>query len=99
MSHYLLPYNIIKRVFFWFSAFDLLSLPWPVEGDNGITVALIDSVLADGRLTDLTSDLQLCQRLKIESLYADAIGDQEEDAVHIRSEEALVIPDDIDYSE
>lgn len=81
------------------NAFDLLSLSWPLDGDNGVTVALIDSVLGDGRLTHLTSDLQLCQRLKIESLYADAIDDQEEDAVQIRNEEALAIPDDIDYSE
>lgn len=90
---------MLHDVLLYFSAFDLLSLSWPLDGDNGVTVALIDSVLGDGRLTHLTSDLQLCQRLKIESLYADAIDDQEEDAVQIRNEEALAIPDDIDYSE
>jgi tRNA U34 5-carboxymethylaminomethyl modifying enzyme MnmG/GidA len=62
-------------------------------------VALLDSILADGRLSHLVSDPLLCQRLQIESLYSNAIDDQEVDAVQIRAEEALAIPDDIDYLE
>ena len=62
-------------------------------------MALIDSILGDGRLSHLVSDPLLCQRLQIESLYTNAIDDQEEDAIQIRVEEALAIPDDIDYLE
>jgi hypothetical protein len=62
-------------------------------------VALLDSILADGRLSHLVSDPLLCKRLQIESLYSNAIDDQEGDAVQIRAEEALAIPDDIDYLE
>jgi tRNA U34 5-carboxymethylaminomethyl modifying enzyme MnmG/GidA len=62
-------------------------------------VALLDSILADGRLSHLVSDPLLCQRLQIDSLYSNAIDDQEVDAVQIRAEEALAIPDDIDYLE
>lgn len=62
-------------------------------------MALLDSILADGRLSHLVSDPLLCSRLQIESLYSNAIDDQEGDAVQIRAEEALAIPDDIDYLE
>ncbi|EFX85424.1 hypothetical protein DAPPUDRAFT_45739 [Daphnia pulex] len=78
------------------NAFELLALPWQ---QDGITVALLDSILADGRLSHLVSDPLLCQRLQIESLYSNAIDDQEGDVVQIRAEEALAIPDDIDYLE
>lgn len=76
-----------------------MSLPWPVNGPNGITIPDIDSALGDGLLSQLTADPLLCERIKIEAIYADAIENQEEHAEQIRSEEALIIPDDIDYLE
>ena len=74
-------------------------MSWPLDGDNGVTISHLNEALGDGRLSHLTADPLLCQRIKIESVYADAVEDQEGDAQQIRSEEALVIPDDIDYLE
>lgn len=50
-------------------------------------------------MKELADDSNLCQRIKIEATYAAFIEDQEEDAELIRSEERLLIPDDIDYNE
>lgn len=74
-------------------------MPWPVNGTNGITIPIMDSALGDSRLSHLTADPLLCQRIKIEAIYTDAVENQEEHAEQIRSEEALIIPDDIDYLE
>lgn len=74
-------------------------MQWPVDGPNGVSIQLLDLALGDGRLSHLTADPLLCERIKIDSTYADAVEDQEGRAEQIRSDEALVIPDDIDYLE
>lgn len=40
---------------------------------------------------------ELCRRLKIESIYEMAIGDQAKEVEEVRRDEKLVIPDSIDY--
>jgi len=83
------------------SAFELLAVPWPLVGD-GIEIAEMHvhlSKTGDDRLSRLATDLLLSRRIKIESLYETAVIEQEEDAFMLRSEEALIIPDDIDYLE
>ena len=90
--------TVVHAFLLYISAYDVLALPWE-DKESGITIALLDSVLGDGRLSHLVADPRLCQRLQIESVYRNAIDNQEEDAVQIRAEEALVIPDDIDYLE
>lgn len=70
-----------------------------MNGDDGVTIPYLHSVLGDDRLSPLVADPILCERIKIESVYAEAVESQEEEAHQIRSEEALLIPDDIDYSE
>lgn len=84
-----------------YSAFELLAIPWPLVGE-GVEVAHMHAALSktgDDRLSRLASDPLLSRRIKIESLYETAVMEQEEDAFMLRSEEAFVIPDDIDYSE
>ena len=83
------------------SAFELLAVPWPLVGD-GIEISQMHvhlSKTGDDRLSRLATDPLLSRRIKIESLYETAVMEQEEDAFMLRSEEALIIPDDIDYSE
>ena len=83
------------------SAFELLAVPWPLV-DDGIEIAQMHvhlSKTGDDRLSRLATNLLLSRRIKIESLYETAVIEQEEDAFMLRSEEALIIPDDIDYLE
>lgn len=75
-----------------------MAVPWPLSKE-GVTVGHLQSVLDDPRVKELADDSNLCQRIKIEATYAAFIEDQEEDAELIRSEERLLIPDDIDYNE
>lgn len=81
-----------------FSAFQMLSVPWNLsDAEDGINLAQLNSALKNEQLSSLLSDPVLCQRLKFESVYQDAVEDQAEDVNQIRKEEALFIPDDIDY--
>lgn len=69
---------------------------------DGVEVSQINDALnaiGDRSINCLATDPLLCRRIKIESLYETAVSDQEEDAFMLRSEEALIIPDDIDYLE
>ena len=75
-------------------------MEWTINGEKGVTVSYLNSILKDERRLDrLANDQRLCQRIEIESVYAGAVEDQLADAHQIRSEEAMAIPDDIDYSE
>ena len=83
------------------SAFELLAVHWPLVVD-GIEIAQMHvhlSKTGDDRLSRLATNLLLSRRIKIESLYETAVMEQEEDAIMLRSEEALIIPDNIDYLE
>lgn len=76
-----------------------MAVTWVVDGNEGITIPILDAALGDGRLSHLTADPFLCERIKIEAQYASAVESQMEDAEQIRNEETLIIPEDIDYME
>ena len=82
------------------SAFQLLSVPWTIaDSENGVDINGINKAIGDGRLNHLLDNPLLCKRLKIEAIYESALEDQTEEAEHIRREEGLIIPDDINYFE
>jgi tRNA uridine 5-carboxymethylaminomethyl modification enzyme len=45
----------------------------------------------------IKNDANLCERIKIEAIYSNAIKNQEIEIDEIKKDEALLIPDDIDY--
>lgn len=81
------------------SAFQILSLPWIMaDGSESIQVSHINAAL-HGRLEQLTQDRILCERLKIEALYASPITDQEDEVRRMIEEESIALPDDLDYNQ
>ena len=76
----------------------MLSVQWSLsDAADGISLAQLNSALKNEQLNSLLSDPNFCQRLKFESVYQDAVEDQAVEAHEIRKEEALFIPDDINY--
>ena len=78
------------------SAFQILGLPWSVE-QGGMDVSLLKKAIGPelGDLPD--NDAQLWQRLKIESLYATAVIDQLGDVRQVQQDEAVALPEDLNY--
>ncbi|KAJ8872696.1 hypothetical protein PR048_026309 [Dryococelus australis] len=75
-----------------FSAFQYLSLPGDVVTVEKLAVALPQE------FGHLQGQPALCHRLKVEALYAAAVADQQEEVAEVRRDEALIIPDSIDYA-
>jgi len=78
------------------NAFEVLSNPWSERGD-GYDVARLNDALS-GQISHLTTDSNLCRRIRIEALYATAVEDQKEEVRQMRTDESLPLPEDIDYS-
>lgn len=60
-------------------------------------MARLNDVLS-GQIHHLTADSNLCERIRIEALYATAVEDQKEEVRRMRMDESLPLPEDIDYS-
>ncbi|KAJ9597787.1 hypothetical protein L9F63_011395, partial [Diploptera punctata] len=73
-------------------AFDVLS----VAHDN-VTIQKLDTAFP-GVFTSIATNQTLCERLQIEALYEAATLDQQEEVMEVRRDEALVIPNQIDYT-
>lgn len=63
---------------------------------DDVTVAMLANVVPE--LKSLLDDSVIENRLKIEALYEAAIREQAVDVEEMRREEALIIPDNIDYT-
>lgn len=73
------------------SAFDMLGIP----ADNITLTQMIE--LQPKVLGWLRNERVICERLKIEALYAYFVTEQQRDVEDVRREEGLAIPVDIDY--
>jgi tRNA U34 5-carboxymethylaminomethyl modifying enzyme MnmG/GidA len=69
-----------------------------VDDGCDLQVSHLNTAL-QGQLNNLVSDPVLCERLKIEAVYASAIEDQEDEVRQICEDESIVLPDDLDYNE
>jgi len=78
------------------NAFEVLANPWSEEGE-GFDMSRLNAVLS-GQLSHLTTDENLCKRIRIEALYATAVEDQKAEIRQMQIDESLPLPDDIDYS-
>ena len=74
----------------------MLANPWSEEGE-GFDMSRLNAVLS-GQLSHLTTDENLCKRIRIEALYATAVEDQKAEIRQMQIDESLPLPDDIDYS-
>ncbi|CAD7012472.1 unnamed protein product [Ceratitis capitata] len=73
------------------TAFDMLGIP----ADNIMLNHLIE--LRPEELGWLRNEPGICERLKIEALYAYFVEEQQRDVADVRRDEGLVIPANIDY--
>ncbi|KAI8502890.1 Mitochondrial Translation Optimization [Branchiostoma belcheri] len=71
------------------SAFDLLKYP-------DITISRLGDVVPE--LRHLVPDKQLCNRLKIEATYSVMLKKQFEEIQEVRRDEAMALPDNLDYT-
>ncbi|XP_078681005.1 5-taurinomethyluridine-[tRNA] synthase subunit MTO1, mitochondrial-like [Branchiostoma floridae x Branchiostoma belcheri] len=71
------------------SAFDLLKYP-------DITISRLGDVVPE--LRHLVPDKQLCNRLKIEATYSVMLKKQLEEIQEVRRDEAMALPDNLDYT-
>ncbi|PSN46548.1 Protein MTO1 [Blattella germanica] len=74
------------------SAFDMMSVP-----HDEVTVEKLDKAIP-GTFNLLAKNKALCDRLSIESLYEAATLTQQEEVMEVRRDEALLIPNHIDYT-
>ncbi|XP_063238214.1 protein MTO1 homolog, mitochondrial isoform X2 [Bacillus rossius redtenbacheri] len=74
------------------SALECLSLPGDAVTAEGLAAAL------PREFGHLARRPALCHRLKVEALYAAAVADQRQEVAEVRRDEALAIPDTIDYA-
>lgn len=74
------------------SAFDVMSM-----GNDEVTIHKLDAAVP-GVFTSVASNAMLCDRLKIEALYEAATIEQQEEVMEVRRDEALIIPNHIDYT-
>jgi tRNA uridine 5-carboxymethylaminomethyl modification enzyme len=74
------------------SAYDILSV-----SHDEVTVEKLAMALPDV-FAQLVDDRNLTQRLKIEALYEAALLEQQEEVMEVRRDEALRIPNHIDYT-
>ena len=92
----LITFEVCYNYLILFSAFEVLANPWSEEGDSYDVARLNDAL--SGQISHLTTDPNLCKRIRIEALYATAVEDQKEEVRQMKTDESLPLPEDIDYS-
>lgn len=86
-----LKLNTAKKTYIQKSAFEMMSI-----SDDEIEAEHIAELYPE-TLGWVKHNKELCRRLKIESMYEMAIGDQAKEVEEVRRDEKLIIPTTIDY--